>query len=126
MKVMLAVALGGALGAVARYQTSVWFTRWLGSGFPYGTLFVNVAGSFIMGVFIELLALKLSGSQELRAFFAIGVLGAFTTFSSFSLDVVVLYERGNLLAAGGYVAGSVVLSIAGLFAGLWVVRNLVT
>jgi fluoride exporter len=123
MKLILAVALGGAIGAVARYQSVGVLTRWLGLGFPYGTLFVNVLGSFLMGLFVEFLATKLNSSPELRVFFAVGVLGAFTTFSSFALDVSVLTERANLLAAGVYVALSVVLSIAGLFFGLWLMRS---
>lgn len=124
MKLILAIALGGAIGAVARYQSIGLFTRWLGTGFPYGTLFVNVAGSFVMGLFVEFLVTKLNSSTEIRAFFAVGVLGAFTTFSSFALDVSVLTERSNLLAAGAYIALSVVLSIAGLFLGLWLMRSL--
>lgn len=123
MKLILAVALGGAIGAVARFQSVGLFARWLGIEFPYGTLFVNVLGSFVMGLFVELLAVKLNGSPEWRAFFAVGVLGAFTTFSSFALDFSVLTERDNLLAAGTYVALSVVLAVAGLFAGLWVMRG---
>jgi len=123
MKLILAVALGGAIGAVARYQSIGLFTRWLGAGFPHGTLFVNVAGSFLMGLFVEFLVTKLNSSPEIRAFFAVGVLGAFTTFSSFALDVSVLTERSNLLGAGAYIALSVVLSIAGLFLGLWLMRS---
>ncbi len=126
MKLLFAVALGGAVGAVARYQTMVWVSRWLGSGFPFGTLFVNVAGSFLMGLFIELLAVRLGGTLQWRAFVAVGVLGAFTTFSTFALDVAVLYERGQLLAVGAYLAASVALSILALFAGLWTLRNLLT
>ena len=124
MKLILAVALGGAIGAVARYQSIGVLTRWLGLGFPYGTLFVNVLGSFAMGLFVEFLVAKLNSSPEIRVFFAVGVLGAFTTFSSFALDVSVLTERANLLAAGAYVALSVVLSIAGLFFGLWLMRSI--
>jgi fluoride exporter len=126
MKLILAVALGGAIGAVARYQSIGMFTRWLGLGFPYGTLFVNVVGCFVMGLFVELLVTKLNSSPEIRAFFAVGVLGAFTTFSNFALDVSVLTERANLLAAGAYVALSVVLSIAGLFFGHWLMRSILT
>ena len=126
MKLLFAIALGGAIGAVARYQTMVWLTRWLGSGFPFGTLFINVTGSFLMGLFIELLAVRLGGTLQWRAFVAVGVLGAFTTFSTFSLDAVVLYERGQLLAAGAYLAASVSLSILALFAGLWTLRTLLT
>ena len=81
MKLLLAIALGGAVGAVARYQTMVWLARWLGSGFPFGTLFVNAAGSFAMGLFIELLAVRLGGTLQWRAFVAVGVLGASPTRS---------------------------------------------
>ena len=123
MNVILAIALGGAIGAVARFQSIGLLTRWLGSGFPYGTLCVNVFGSFVLGLFVEFLVTKLNSNPEVRAFFAIGVLGAFTTFSSFALDVSVLSDRGNLLAAGAYVSVSVVLSIAGLFFGLWLMRS---
>jgi CrcB protein len=123
MNLIFAIALGGAIGAVARFQSIGLLTRWLGLGFPYGTLFVNIIGSFVLGLFVEFLVAKLNNSPELRAFFAVGVLGAFTTFSSFALDVSVLSDRGNLLAAGAYVAVSVVLSIAGLFFGLWLMRS---
>ncbi|MBM85134.1 MAG: fluoride efflux transporter CrcB [Rhodospirillaceae bacterium] len=126
MKLVLAVALGGAIGAVARYQSVVWISRLIGLGFPWGTLFVNIVGSFVMGLFIEFFTLRTSGGQEFRAFFAVGVLGSFTTFSSFSLDVAMLYERGHLMAAGGYILASVALSIFGLFSGLWVMRTVVT
>ena len=122
MKLLLAVALGGAVGAIARYLSSAWFARAFGTGFPFGTLFVNVAGSFVMAVIVELLATKLSASLELRAFLAVGLLGSFTTFSSFSYDVAVLYERGNLLAAGGYMGASVTMSLLALFSGLWITR----
>jgi CrcB protein len=123
MNLIFAIALGGAIGAVARFQSIGLLTRWFGLGVPYGTLFVNVVGSFVLGLFVEFLVSKLNSSPELRAFFAVGVLGAFTTFSSFALDVSVLSDRGNLLAAGAYVAVSVVLSIAGLFFGLWLMRS---
>lgn len=122
MKLLLAVALGGAFGAVARFLSTTWVGRALGTGFPFGTLFVNVAGSFALAVLVEFLAIRLNGSLELRAFLAVGLLGSFTTFSSFSLDVVTLYERGDLLAAGGYAGASVMLSILALFSGLWTAR----
>ena len=124
MKLLLAVALGGAFGALGRFLSTNWFARSLGTGFPFGTLFVNVAGSFVLALIVELLASRLSVSMELRAFLAVGLLGSFTTFSSFSLDVAVLYERGNLLAAGGYLGASVTLSIFALFSGLWIARLL--
>ena len=116
------VALGGALGASGRYAAGVWATRLLGHGFPYGTLFVNVAGCFLMGALVEAAALKFSMSQEMRAFLTTGVLGGFTTFSAFALDFVVLYERKLAGTAALYLGASVVLSILALFAGLWLVR----
>jgi len=114
------VAAGGAIGASARYLASVAVMRALGPGFPWGTMLVNVVGSFLMGVLIVTLAHL--GGTRFAPFLAVGVLGGFTTFSSFSLDAVTLYERGAVAAAAGYVAGSVVLSLAALFAGLVVAR----
>lgn len=114
------VAAGGAIGASARYLAGVAVMRAMGPGFPWGTLLVNVAGSFLMGVLIVVLA-HLGGTRFLP-FLAVGVLGGFTTFSSFSLDAVTLYERGAVGAAAGYVAASVVLSLAALFAGLMLAR----
>lgn len=122
MKLILAIAAGGALGAVARHFVSVQAAAWFGSSFPIGTLTVNVVGSFIMGVLVETMALAWSTSGELRAFLTVGILGAFTTFSTFSLDVATLVERGETLSAGLYVAASVVLSIGALFLGLAVMR----
>lgn len=122
--VIAAVAAGGAIGAVARYVVMAGVTHYLGPGFPWGTLVVNILGSFAMGVLIELSALVWSPGPEIRALIAIGLLGAFTTFSTFSLDVVSLLQRGALVPAGLYVAGSVLLCVAGLYAGLAVVRAL--
>lgn len=124
MQMILAVAAGGAFGAVARYLVMVQATKLFGLSFPWGTLTVNILGSFIMGALIEIMALTWSPSQEMRAFLAVGVLGAFTTFSTFSLDAYTLYERGQVTAAAGYVVASVALSIAGLVAGLKVFRVL--
>lgn len=126
MKMLLAVALGGALGAVARYKTIGWVAHLMGHGFPWGTLAVNVLGSFAMGALVELGALKLNLSPELRAFLAVGLLGAFTTFSTFSLDVATLWERGAFMATGAYIAASAALSILALFAGLSIVRTVMT
>jgi len=123
MMTYLWVALGGAIGASARYGVGVQATKLLGFGFPWGTLTVNIVGSFLMGALIELLALKLSVSQDMRAFLTIGILGGFTTFSAFSLDFAVLVERKEMMLAGLYAAGSVGLSIAALFAGLWLMRT---
>ncbi|NDW07266.1 fluoride efflux transporter CrcB [Jiella pacifica] len=121
---VLIVALGGGIGAALRHLSGMAALRLLGAGFPYGTMFVNVLGSFVMGVFIELLARRFGASDELRLFFATGVLGGFTTFSSFSLDTAFLYERGDLVLAAVYVIGSVVVGVAALFAGLALVRAL--
>jgi CrcB protein len=98
----------------------------LGAGFPWGTLAVNIAGSFVLGALVEMMALTWSPGEGLRAFMVVGVLGAFTTFSTFSLDVVTLYERGAFLAAAGYIIASVVASVAALFAGLAVMRAVLT
>ncbi|MQA66397.1 MAG: fluoride efflux transporter CrcB [Alphaproteobacteria bacterium] len=117
------IAAGGAVGAVARYMVMVGVARLWGSAFPWGTLTVNVVGSFVLGALIEILALVWSPGEGVRALLVVGMLGAFTTFSTFSLDVVTLYERGALAAAAAYIIASVVLSVAALFAGLWVVRT---
>ncbi len=122
MKLVLAIALGGAIGAVGRHYVSVAMTLLLGHGFPWGTLVVNIAGSFLLGVLIETMALVWSPTVEMRALLTVGVLGAFTTFSTFSLDVATLYERGATLALTGYVVASVVVSVLALFAGLRVMR----
>lgn len=123
MKVILAIAVGGALGSVARYVMAGQVSRWAGGDFPWGVLAVNVVGSFVMGLLVELTALRWSVSPELRALLLVGVLGGFTTFSSFSLDAALLIERGAWGPALGYVLGSVALSIGGLFAGLWIMRG---
>lgn len=124
MKSLLLVALGGAIGAGARHLVNNAALRLLGPSIPWGTLIVNIAGSFAMGVLIELLARRWGASQELRLFVATGVLGGFTTFSAFSLDTAVLFERGALGATAFYVVMSVVGAIAALFLGLWLARSL--
>nr|WP_210275938.1 fluoride efflux transporter CrcB [Phyllobacterium sp. P30BS-XVII] len=116
------VASGGAIGSVARYLVGLLMTRILGAAFPWGTLTVNVVGGLLMGLFIELLARRFDGSNELRLFVAVGVMGGFTTFSSFSLDVALLWERGEVFSALIYVLLSVILSIGALFLGLWLAR----
>lgn len=100
--------------------------RLLGTGLPWGTLFVNIFGSFVMGLFIELLALRLQGSTELRLFIATGFLGGFTTFSAFSLDFALMWQRGDLWWALGYALLSVTGSVCALFFGLWVIRTALT
>lgn len=116
------VAAGGALGAAGRFALVSAVTRALGHGFPAGTLLVNVAGSLAIGVFIGAMARYALGGEMLRAFVAVGILGGFTTFSAFSLDVVTLIERGAWVPALAYILTSVVLSIAGVFAGLALMR----
>jgi CrcB protein len=122
MNAVLLVASGGAIGSVARYLVGVLMTRAFGVNYPYGTLTVNVVGGFLMGLFIGIMARRLEGSMDLRLFVAVGIMGGFTTFSSFSLDVAVLWERGELSTALIYVLASVILSIAALFFGLWLAR----
>jgi len=122
MNMILAIAAGGALGSVARYLMAGQVGRWLGLEFPFGTLAVNVVGSLVMGLIVEAVARGVDLAPEWRAFLTIGILGGFTTFSAFSLDTAVLLERGAWGAAAAYVLASVVASILGLFAGLWLVR----
>ena len=118
MKMLLMVAAGGALGAVARYGTVVAVGRLTGFGFPWGTVTVNLLGSLALGLLIGGLAHGLHLSQEVRGLIVVGFLGAFTTFSTFSLDTVTLIERGSWTPALGYVFGSVVVGIIFFFAGL--------
>ncbi len=122
---LLAVAAGGVTGAVARYLVYIAVGRLLGTGFPYATLIVNVLGSFAMGVLVEAMALVWSASIEMRLFLTTGILGAFTTFSAFSLDFAVLYERRAFALCALYTVASFVLSVGALFAGLHLVRRLI-
>lgn len=121
---LLAIAAGGAVGSVARYLAAAAVGQWLGTRFPFGTLAVNVLGCFTMGVLSETALRVWEPGPELRAFLLVGLLGGFTTFSSFSLDVGTLVGRNELLPAMGYVLASVVLTILGFFAGLAAVRFL--
>lgn len=120
----LIVFLGAGFGGALRHGVNILAARLLGVGFPYGTLTVNIVGSLAMGLIIEYLALKGEASQHWRLFLAIGILGGFTTFSAFSLDVALLYERGQLGLAAAYVLASVSVSIAALFVGLLIVRTI--
>lgn len=124
MGTVVAIALGGALGAVGRYALSSQITHWIGPGFPWGILLVNVIGCFVMGVVAELGALMLNLSPEMRAFLTTGILGGFTTFSAFALDSAVMIERGDWMATAAYIAASVLGSILALFLGLGLVRGL--
>ncbi len=119
-----AVGAGGAIGSMARYLLAGWMQSPAWSGFPYGIFLVNVSGGFIMGVLTEAMALKFNVSPELRAFLTTGILGGYTTFSTFSLESALLIERHAYASAAIYIAGSALLSIAALFMGLWIVRAL--
>jgi CrcB protein len=118
------VFFGGGLGASLRHAVNVGCARACGTNFPYGTFVINITGSLVMGLIAGYLAFKGEASQPWRLFVMTGVLGGYTTFSAFSLDSVLLYERGELGLAALYVVGSVVLSLAGLAAGLSLVRHL--
>ncbi len=123
MQALAIVFVGGGIGAALRHLVNLGTARLLGLGFPWGTLAVNIVGSFAMGVLVAWLAARYSGpDHHIRLFLATGVLGGFTTFSAFSLDAVVLWERGAHGAAVSYVLISVVLSIAALVAGLALIR----
>jgi CrcB protein len=117
------VFLGGGIGAGLRHGVNVLFARWFGTTFPWGTLFENVTGSLVMGLLAGYFAFKGDASQPLRLFLTTGILGGYTTFSAFSLDVALLYERGEVALAALYVLASVALAIGGLFAGLALVRQ---
>jgi CrcB protein len=120
----LLVFFGGGLGATLRHLINVTCARCIGTAFPYGTFIINITGSTVMGLIAGYLAFKGESSQPWRLFLMTGILGGYTTFSAFSLDTALLYERGEIGLAALYVVGSVVLSIAGLFAGLALVRHL--
>jgi CrcB protein len=120
----LLVFIGGGLGSTLRHTVNVVSARVLGTAFPYHTFIINITGSTVMGLIAGYLALKGEASQPWRLFLMTGILGGYTTFSAFSLDAVLLYERGETGLALLYVLGSVVLSIAGLVAGLALVRHL--
>ena len=119
----LIVFLGGGIGAAMRHGVNLVSARLLGTAFPYATLFENVTGSLVMGVLAGYFAFKGDISQSWRLFLTTGILGGYTTFSAFSLDTALLYQRGELGLAALYVLASVALSIGGLFAGLALVRH---
>ena len=125
MPVLLQVALGGALGASLRFLSGAMILRTMGSGFPYGTMFVNVVGSFLMGLLAFYLLERMDGSFARYApFLMTGMLGGFTTFSAYSLDALYLLERGRYASASVYMGGSVVLAIGALFLGMTIARSL--
>lgn len=122
MTIYLAVALGGALGALARYLVSASLAFVTVGGIPIGIITVNVLGSFLMGVLVAILTNVWAPPEEIRSMLTVGLLGGFTTFSVFSLDVVMLVDRGRIDLAALYAVASVVLSVGALFVGLRLVR----
>lgn len=118
------VFLGAGFGGALRHGVNLAALRWFGVGFPAGTLAINVAGSLAMGLIAGYFALKGNAPQGWRLFLTTGILGGFTTFSAFSLDAVLLWERGEALLAALYVGASVALSLLGLVLGLTLVRHL--
>lgn len=114
---VLCIALGGAIGALARYGLGGWIHSWAGAGFPWGTLVINVSGSLVLGFSARILE-ALASAVELRGLVAAGFLGAFTTFSTFSYETAAMLQAGQWPRAAAYVLGSVILSLAGTFAGI--------
>ncbi|MEZ5676489.1 camphor resistance protein CrcB [Thalassovita litoralis] len=123
MTTLFQVALGGAIGASGRYLTGLAAIRLIGPGFPWGTLIVNILGSFVMGVVVVVLAHQ--SANRFAPLLMTGVLGGFTTFSAFSLDAMTIWERGQPVLAGVYVLASVMLSLLAIFAGLYLARSMV-
>lgn len=123
MNMILAIAIGGAAGAVGRHFVNVGMASFMGHGFPWGTLVINIGGSLIMGVLVHAMETSWTISPELRGFMTVGALGAFTTFSTFSLDVVSFYERGQVGLAAIYIIVSVTASIGALLVGLKLART---
>lgn len=121
---IMAVAAGGALGSVARYLVAIGSGKLFGTNFPWGTLIVNVTGSFLIGAFVGVFAIKWNLSQVGRIFLTVGICGGYTTFSTFSLDAWYLIERDQTLASITYMAASVVLSVGALVGALHLIRAL--
>jgi len=123
MKIVLAIALGGATGAVLRHLTAQFVQQTMPGDFPWGILAVNIIGCAIMGALVESFALAWSPSAAMRAFLTVGMLGALTTFSAFSVDVVLMIERGAWAIAGGYIVASVLLSVGAMLGAMAIVRG---
>lgn len=121
---LLVVAAGGALGSVARYLIGVGAGKLFGTNLPWGTLIINITGSFLIGAFVGLFALKWDLPQTARIFLTVGICGGYTTFSTFSLDAWYLIERGNISMSLAYICASVTLSVAALVGALFLIRAL--
>jgi fluoride exporter len=118
----LAVALGGALGSMARYALSTWIFQVSSHKFPYATLTVNVLGSFVMGILFVVIVERAALPQEMRSLLMIGFIGAFTTFSSFSLDALGLWQNGHLFMALIYTLATVILCLIAISSAIWLTR----
>ena len=125
MIIYLLIALGGALGALARFGVVKLSAQLWGTAFPFGTLIVNGAGSLVMGICAAYLLSK-NGFDGSKAFLMTGFLGGFTTFSAFSLDVLHQLQKGAVAQAGLYIASSVIISLIAVFVGYWLMRSLLT
>lgn len=123
MNGLLYVACGGALGASLRHILGGAAKSLFGPGYPYGTFAANVLGGFLMGLLVGWMALRVSGGENLRLFLGVGLLGGFTTFSAFSLEAVLMYEKKAYGMMAGYIGGSVLVSIGALMLGLMIARK---
>ena len=124
MRLLMLAVVGGAIGSGARHLVNMSFARLFGTHFPWATLTVNVVGSLMMGFLADMIMRRFGGSPEMRTFLATGILGGFTTFSAFSLDIATLMGRNDTGLAVAYVVGSVAISLAALYAGLALSRTL--
>ena len=122
MQTLIAIALGGALGALSRHFVSGAVMKLTGGGFPYGTFAVNIIGSFLMGLLIVAFAHRFDMTPALRALLTVGFLGSFTTFSTYSMETVLLMERGDFQGAAIYAGGSLFVGVLALMAGMWLGR----
>jgi len=125
MNMILAVAADGAIGTTSRFLVGRMMFKIMGPGFPWGTLTVNVIGSFLIGLTVQMLAVRYSLSHEWQGFLIIGVLGGFTTFSAFSVELGLMIEKGQLSTAALYAFGLMFVGVAALFIGIYAGRSLV-
>lgn len=123
MGIVLSICLGSIFGALSRYYIAVFINSY-NQNFPYSTLFINVLGSFLIGILFQLFSSKIQVTEELKAFLFIGLLGSFTTFSTFSLDTLLLIKNGQFINALAYILASVLISIGGIFLGTFIIKNI--
>ncbi len=124
MNQMLAVAIGGALGALSRYWVVGMVSSLFSRSFPFGTLTVNITGSFLIGLCYVVIVEKLEVATEWHAMIMVGFIGAFTTFSTFSLESIVLIQEGRMLAATFYILASVIVCLVAVMSGIWLAKQL--